>query len=129
MFDHLRLYLAHFAGMRVTALEAGTSTSAPAADSVKAVRAALGVEEPGKPVEVNGTSGRLERVGPQHLLVRLAEPVPGMLAVFGFDHEGGTSVRVAGYLFADDAAAYVARSQPTWQAWIDATARTASPTV
>lgn len=119
MFDLLRLYLAHFPGQRVTTLEAGADLPATPEAAMAAVRAALGVEEAGQTLDVRGAKAQVERV--DTLLLRLTGPVPGMLAFFAWPApDNKATVRVAGHLFADDAAAYVERETPQWQAWLAA---------
>lgn len=121
-FDALRLYLAHFPGQQVTPFEA-TATIAGSRDDVwRAILADLGAEEVGGPVDARGVAGTLESLGEKHVLVRLADP-PGFLSVVAMGDNGETWAMVHGHLFADDAAAYVAREQPAWQAWLEGMAR------
>jgi hypothetical protein len=80
---------------------------------------ALGLGEEGTTIEVRGATGTVERVGERQALLRLTAPVPGMLNVFAFgEAEGRSTVGVRAYLFSPDAAAYVTREQPAWQAWL-----------
>lgn len=50
---------------------------------------ALGPGDEGATVEVRGATGTVERVGERQTLVRLTDPVPGMLSVFAWDEGGG----------------------------------------
>jgi hypothetical protein len=70
-------------------------------------------------VEVRGATGTVERVGERQTLVRLTAPVPGMLSVFTFgEGDGKAMAGVRAYLFSADAADYVRREEPAWQAWL-----------
>ncbi|MCC6497011.1 MAG: SRPBCC domain-containing protein, partial [Propionibacteriaceae bacterium] len=56
-------------------------------------------------------------------LVRLTAPVPGMLNVFAYGEDEGTATGTAtagvrAYLFSPDAADYVRREEPAWEAWL-----------
>jgi uncharacterized protein YndB with AHSA1/START domain len=79
----------------------------------------LGLGDEGATVEVLGATGTVERVGARQTLVRLTSPVPGMLTVFVYGQ--GDVKATAGfraYLFSPDAADYVLREEPAWQAWL-----------
>lgn len=118
-FDVLRLYLAAFPGQEATFLEAGASHPGGADVVWPALRDGLGLGDEGATVQVRGSTGRVERVGERHALVRLTAPVPGILTVNAFDLGDGTSsAYVRGYLFSADAADYVRREEPAWQAWL-----------
>lgn len=121
MLDNLRLYLAHFPGQHATSLTLSSEFSGvPAVAALAAVRDALGVsEEIGAPVSARGVDGRLERSIERHFLLRLEHPIPGLLSFAAWDDEEASAVLVTGYLFSDDAPAYVEREQPAWQAWLD----------
>jgi uncharacterized protein YndB with AHSA1/START domain len=120
MFDNLRLYLTHFPGQRATPLEAWIDVPGDPAVVFAAIRRTLGIDEVGQTVEANGATGQVERIDEENTLVRLTDPVPGVLAFYAFrSGEKTTGARVAGYLFSDSAADYVDREQPGWQAWLD----------
>jgi len=45
--------------------------------------------------------------------------VPGMLSVFAYgEGDGKATAGVRAYLFSSDAADYVRREEPGWQAWL-----------
>jgi len=45
--------------------------------------------------------------------------VPGMLSGFAWDEgDGNATAGVRAYLFSADAADYVRREEPAWQAWL-----------
>ncbi len=121
-FDNLRLYRTHFPGQRVTSM----TTEADVAGSLDAVWTAvvqaLGADQVGQSIQVRDTTGTVERIGSEtnELLVRLDGPVPGFL-LFAAYEPGNDSSRAAitGYLFSDDAPAYVQREQSAWKAWLE----------
>jgi hypothetical protein len=87
------------------------------------MRQGLGAAEVGQPVEVRGLNGQLERIGalpgPNSLLLRLTDPVPGFLALHTWQlNDATTRAQIEGYLFSPDASEYVAREQPAWKAWL-----------
>ncbi len=131
MFDHLCLYLAHFAGRRVTQFEASTDLPGAPAAAVAAIRNALDIDEGsvGGSVDARGATAVVERVAEESVLLRLTAPVPGLLAFFAFrsgEDRSISTARVAGYLFSDDAPAYIEREQPAWQGWLEGLAIPAS---
>ena len=119
-FDNLRLYLAHFPGQEATQLEASTSRPGDATSVWATIRDGIGLSEEGTSITVHGTAGTVERIGARQALIRLTDPVPGMLTLFAFaEGESSIIVGLRAYLFAADAADYVRREQPRWQAWLD----------
>jgi uncharacterized protein YndB with AHSA1/START domain len=118
-FDNLRLYLAHFPGQEATRMEVTASHPGDADALWSALSDGLGLAGEGATVEVRGTTGTIERVGTRQTLLRLTAPVPGMLSAFTFGQGDGTSLAgVRAYLFSADAADYVRREEPAWQAWL-----------
>jgi uncharacterized protein YndB with AHSA1/START domain len=122
-FDNLRLYLAHFPGQRATQLEAAASHPGDAQELWSALRTALELGDEGAAVQVRDATGTVERVGERQALIRLTAPVPGMLSVFAYGEEEGMDqgtamAGVRAHLFSADAADYVRREQPAWQAWL-----------
>jgi len=118
-FDNLRLYLAHFPGQEATPLEVTASHSGDADALWATLHGALGLGEEGAEVDVRGATGTVERVGERQALVRLTAPVPGMLNVFVYGHDSDQAIAgVRAYLFSAEAADYVRREEPAWQAWL-----------
>jgi hypothetical protein len=118
-FDNLRLYLAHFPGQEATQLEATASHPGDAEAMWSTLQGALGLGNEGATVDLRGATGTVERVGERQALVRITAPVPGMLTVFAFgEHGGKATAGVRAYLFSADAADYVRREEPAWQAWL-----------
>jgi uncharacterized protein YndB with AHSA1/START domain len=119
-FDNLRLYLSHFPGQEATQLEVSASRPGEAKVLWSTLREALGLGDEGAPVDVRDVTGTVERVGEREALVRLTAPVPGMLSAFAHgDGDDRSTAGVRAYLFSPDAADYVRREQPAWQAWLD----------
>jgi len=118
-FDNLRLYLAHFPGQEATHLEVSATHPGDAEELWSTLRDALGLGDEGATVDLRGATGTVERVGERQTLVRLTAPVPGMLNVFAWGSGDGTvTTGVRAYLFSPDAADYVRREEPAWQAWL-----------
>ncbi|HET9421926.1 MAG TPA: SRPBCC domain-containing protein [Nocardioides sp.] len=119
-FDNLRLYLTHFPGQEATLLEATASHPGGADALWSTLHGALGLGEEGATVEVRGATGTIERVGERQTLVRLTAPVPGILSISAHDWGSGKATAgVRAYLFSADAADYVRREEPAWQAWLE----------
>jgi uncharacterized protein YndB with AHSA1/START domain len=122
-FENLRLYLTHFPGQRATSLEASADVPGAPDSVLAAMRAALGAEAVGKPVASRGVTGLVEQIGDSQLLLRLTGPVPGLVGFIAFDKgDGLTTAAVQGWLFSEDAAAFVEREQPAWKAWLESLA-------
>ena len=119
-FDNLRLYLEHFAGQEATHLEVSASHPQGADQLWSSLREALALGEEGAAVDVLGATGTVARAGERRAIVRLLDPVPGMLAVSTHgDGEGGAVASVRGYLFSPDAAELVRRVEPDWRALLE----------
>ncbi len=126
-FENLRHYLTHFPGQRVTSLSAQTIVPGTGDAVWSAMRQDIGAEGVGRPVETRGLRGHVERIGDQQLLVRLSDPVPGLLGLVAMDQGDGTTwTQIEGYLFSQDAPDYVKREQPAWKAWLEGLAIPAS---
>jgi len=118
-FDHLRLYLTLFPGQTATTLRAEIDVKGDALAVAAAIRDALGVERPAQEVEVRGLAGRVETLGERQVLLRLDDRVPGYLTLGAYDKGDGVAMAlVSGYLFSDEAPAYVAREQDAWVTWL-----------
>lgn len=118
-FDNLRLYLAHFPGQEATAMEAAASCPGDPDALWATLRDSLELGGEGETIEVRGATGTVERIGERQALLRLTAPVPGMLNVFTHSEgEGQATAGVRAYLFSADAADFVRREEPAWQAWL-----------
>jgi uncharacterized protein YndB with AHSA1/START domain len=121
IFDNLRVYLTHFPGQRATSLSVHVTVPGEIDQVWGAMRRDLGVAAVGDTVALHGLSGHVYRLGGRELLVRLDGPCPGYVE---FAAAGGKGVpetwtQVEGFLFSDDARAYVERERPTWRAWLE----------
>jgi uncharacterized protein YndB with AHSA1/START domain len=127
-FEQLRVYLTHFPGQRAALLEGTAEVPGAPRPVLAAIRRAVGADDVGATVKIRDTDGRVEHIGEQSFLVRMTEPITGLLVLSAFrSGDNRSSVRVGGYLFSDDAASYVEREQSSWQAWLEATLQ-AAPT-
>jgi uncharacterized protein YndB with AHSA1/START domain len=119
-FDHLRLYLTHFAGQQAHVLEVGANIPGTVAEAIRAVRRALGVTTAGSRFEANGLRGSIERSDDVEILGRLAEPDLGFVAWYAFPVDETTAYAgVRGYFFGDGAADRVGHQLPVWQSWFE----------
>jgi uncharacterized protein YndB with AHSA1/START domain len=127
-FDNLRIYLTDFPGQRATSFEASTTVTGGADAAVSAMRRALVDGGDGEDsIEANGLAGRVHREDPSGFLVRLTEPLPGYMAFYAFGGpDDSTNAAITGWLFSDDAPAYVERERPAWTAWLENLALPAS---
>ncbi len=122
-FDHLRLYLANFPGQSATRLSVATEMPGPPGPWTDAMRRALGVTDVGGTVDARGLTARVEAVNDVEVLLHVTGRVPGYIGFYAYDKGDGSSVaQVAGYLFSEDAAAFVAREEPGWKAWLETVA-------
>jgi uncharacterized protein YndB with AHSA1/START domain len=121
-FEHLRLYLTHFPGQTATPLLAEADVKAAPAAVADAMVAALGLTAasgPGDPVELRGLPATVEHIGQQHVVARVTGEPAGYVSFFAYDKGDGISAaNLTGYLFSEQAAGYVDREQPGWQAWL-----------
>lgn len=122
-FENLRLYLAHFPGQTVTPLIVEQAVPGSVDGVWSALKDAAGAAEVGQDIAVQGLTGRVERLteGPPGLIALLDDPLPGMLVMHVWDKGNDeVSANVQGYLFAEDAPAYVEREEPAWRRWLGA---------
>ena len=122
LLENLRLYVAHFPGQAATHHSAGTKVAGSPTGAIAAVRNALGVAAVGDAVDTRDIRGHLERSLDRHLLVRMDEPIPGLMSFSSYGVDGATDMHLQGYLFSDGAPGYVERELPRWQAWLDGVA-------
>jgi uncharacterized protein YndB with AHSA1/START domain len=120
ILDNLRIYLEAFPGQRAATMWAGTTmTGLTAEAAMDAVRDSMGGVAVGDAVAVLDTKGHIERSLERHFLLRLDDPVEGLLNFFAFGNDEGCGVSVQGHVFSEGADSYVEREQPRWQAWLD----------
>ncbi len=122
-FDRLRLYLSHFPGQRVTSMEATVEFQGAPGPMSAAMQQALGVEEVGQRLDVRGHTAQVEQIDDVQVLLRLLDPIPGLLAFVAYPTgDGKSGAAVQGRLFSPDAPALVQREQPEWKAWLQSLA-------
>jgi hypothetical protein len=126
MFDHLRVYLAHFAGETGTPIQLGTECPGSVADVRAALDVALGVRGEGDEVVARGIQAEVELFDDRRVVLRMSDPEPAMLVFMVHPGEDeATAVMLVGFVYGDGGPAYVERETPAWQAWLDGLAVTA----
>lgn len=123
VLDNLRLYLAHFAGQRATAVTSTATFATTPVEAMERVRAAVGVQALGDHVDAAGMDGVVERMIAHHFLVRIERPVAGLVSCFSFGDDATAMVNLSAYLYGPDAPAAAERLQPQWQSLLDDLAR------
>ena len=122
-FQNLALYLSHFPGQTVTPLVVEQAVPGSIESVWSALKDATGAAKVGEDIAVQGLTGRVERLTdpPDPGLIALLDgPLPGMLVLHVWDKGNDeVSANVQGYLFAEDAPAYVEREEPAWRRWLD----------
>jgi uncharacterized protein YndB with AHSA1/START domain len=124
-FENLRLYLTHFPGQPCSPFAARATAPEPLEPAWERLRDRLGLADglaAGDRVASGPDAPRLagvvERVlgSPHHagLVLRIAEPAPGLALVFANEFRGQVSANVCGYLFGGDAAP----EADAWDRWI-----------
>lgn len=124
-FQNLGLYLSHFPGQTVTPLAVEQALPGSLEAVWSALKDAAGAAEVGQDIAVRGLTGRVERLtdppAGAEMIALLDGPLPGMLVLHVWDKGNDeASANVQGYLFAEDAPAYVEREAPAWRRWLDA---------
>jgi uncharacterized protein YndB with AHSA1/START domain len=120
-FAHLELYLRDFAGQEAEFIEAARTLATGAGPTWAAMTADVGELAEGAPVTVRGLAGHVHRLAETHVLIRLADPYPGFVALWAGDLADGKAFAQAhAYLFSPEARAYAEVEVKAWQAWLDA---------
>ena len=124
----LRVYLAHFRGMRSAIMQIALPVSTSDAQTWDALTSGLGVKGVGvgqhwtAPAAVPPLGGVLEYLteDPYDALLRLDTPGPGIVALGAVTYPDGQGmVAMNLYAYGDQADATVAREAPRWQAWFE----------
>lgn len=119
-FERLRLYLVHFPGQAATVLELShTFPGMDAGSLLAAMCRSLGLGEVGEPADARGMKGQVEHVGEHDVLLRVTDPVPGLLGFGVFLAGDDAQATVHAQLFSAAAPAFVERERPGWQAWLE----------
>lgn len=129
-FCLLTLYLTHFAGQDCSTIRLMGMAPEPESSAWESLTGQLGLanakigERRSTPDGVPPLVGLVEasRIGrhPHLLVLRLDQPVPGILSIGA--HTMGDRVFIAAnlYFYGDRAAAVVTRDEPLWQRWMSA---------
>lgn len=129
-FQVLRVYLAHFAGMKAASFLVMTSVEAPHLDAWKRLTEGLGlvganVGEEGPPQTSEKLSGLVEHVEQddrqRYIVLRLSRPAAGIALIGTYDLGNATNASMAFYLYGDDAEQRAAASEPGWRDWLKET--------
>lgn len=127
-FRVLRLYLAHFPGQAGSSFQVMGMAPEPKEDAWAALTQALGLvdAEVGRSVRTTPDApplaGVVEWAGqpawPEELLVRLADPAPGIAHLVPHPMGGAVYLSVRCYLYGAGANAAVDRAEPLWREWL-----------
>jgi uncharacterized protein YndB with AHSA1/START domain len=128
-FRILRLYLAHFRGLRCSALQLGGVAPEPASAAWAALVGALGLAGAAVGQRVSTAAGAPPLAGlvevtgqaeySEELLLRLEEPAPGLAHLFAMGMGGQAYLSIRFFLYGDRAPAAAAQAKPLWQAWLN----------
>jgi len=122
----LRVYLAHFRGMRSALMQITAPVATSDAESWEALTTAIGVKglragaRWSAPAGASPLSGVVEYLSedPYDVLMRLDKPGPGIAVLGAATYPGGQSVVAMNlYMYGDDATDAVKRETPRWEAW------------
>ena len=128
-FGILRLYLTHFRGRPAAVIRAMGTTPGAVSDAWDKLTGALAI--PGsatserwssRPAGIRPLAGVVEHIteGRQpYALVRLDDPLPGIVAPSAFAAGDQVMITLGIYLYGDAAATATARDEPLWQAWLN----------
>lgn len=128
-FRVLRLYLTHFYGQRCSPIRVMGNAPGSEPEAWDALTGALGLagaaEGRRQTVSASGVprlAGVVERIDEgkeaHELLLRLDEPVPGIVLLGAYTWGGKAHAAISFYLYGDEAAAVAARDEPLWHAWM-----------
>jgi len=125
-FRGLHLYLMHFSGMPSSMFQLMGFAPAPQARAWESLVGSLGLDAAAegkgfkaRTLTLAGVAEHVVETEHPELLLRLAEPAPGVIHLFVMPMGGQVCVSVRCFLFGDRAAATVAREEPRWQAWLN----------
>ncbi|WP_460307533.1 SRPBCC family protein [Actinocorallia aurea] len=123
---NLRLYLEHFAGLPTTTLlvqrESPEGAAVPDAVAEAGLRdVQVGAEAATVPPAPHAR-GIVEHVGEDSVVLRIAEPSPGLLEVATFRYGGSAGIAVSAHLYGAGSREIRDRAQQAWQAWANSLA-------
>jgi len=119
-FEHLRLYVAHFAGQRARTFTADSSFTTGVEELRAAVRCLAGDAGVGGTLELEGRNVIVEQVTPAPLF-RLERPVQGFVRCWAWPNENGAWAQALGYVFGADEATTEAERK-AWTSVLDSLA-------
>ncbi len=127
-FEVLRIYLAHFAGMKAASFQAMASVDGDQLASWQRLMKGLDLvgasfgERRTTPSQPERLSGMIEHVLQNSkirvVMMRLDEPGPGVAMIGAHDAGGRTNLSMCVFCYGDDAAARAAASESKWRAWL-----------
>lgn len=129
-FQVLRVYLAHFAGMKAAFFLVTAPVEALQLDVWKKLAERLGVAGANAGEEIalqtpEKLSGFVEHVQQnteqRYALLRLSEQAPGIALIGTYGVDNATNASMAFYLYGDDAEQRAAVSEPAWRNWLTET--------
>jgi len=129
-FRVLRIYLEHFADQPVALLPLFTAVAVPEPDAWRHLSGSLGLSDAGVGDTVRmAPAGAPELVGVvEHLtaqpnwhevLVRLADPAPGVFSLAMYMMGGKTQVTLNVFFYGESAPERAATYEPMWRAWLE----------
>lgn len=126
-FEVLRLYLAHFSGMKAAIAFAMISVEASQLQVWKRLTDALGLAgaDVGEEITLQAPeslSGIVERIeqdeSQRYVLVRLSEPAPGIALIGTYGVGTSINASVSLYFYGENAEERAAASEPKWRDWL-----------
>jgi uncharacterized protein YndB with AHSA1/START domain len=129
-FGVLRIYLAHFAGLRAATIRPTRHFDGSHDEAWEAVTRGLGLSDVragercdtsinGGPYLVGTVEGSSESSQQRDLTLRLEQPGPGVALIGTYVWDGRVNVAASLYFYGEDADALAAREAPVWQHWLD----------
>jgi uncharacterized protein YndB with AHSA1/START domain len=127
-FEVLRIYLAHFAGMKAVSFQAMVSIEADQLVGWQSLMKRLDLvganfgerrTTPSQPERLSGTIEHVLQSSKSRVVtMRLDEPGPGVAMIGAYDAGGRTNLSMCIFSYGDDAAARAAASESKWRAWL-----------
>lgn len=135
-FDVLRIYLAHFAGMKAASFQAMVSVEGDHLAIWKRLTEQLtltgaNVDErrttPSSPEALTGIVERTQQNGTLRVItLRLDAPAPGVAMIGTYAMDKAVNVSVCRFFYGNDAATRASANEPLWRNWLDKTFKTTS---
>jgi uncharacterized protein YndB with AHSA1/START domain len=126
-FEVLRIYLAHFAGMKAASFQAMASVEGDQLATWQRLMKELDLAgasfgehriTPSQPERLSGVIEHvLQNSKIRAVIMRLDEPGPGVAMIGAFGAGGRTNLSMCIFSYGDEAAARAAASESKWRAW------------